>query len=256
VVSTDTDLTGQVAVVTGGAGAIGSALAAAFADRGAAVACLDVADPSEVAGAISGAGGTALSVQADLSDAAAVDGAVDQVLRWQGGVDVLVNMAGLYYGIPRVPFWEIDADTWDAVVNSNVRTAFLCSRAVSAHMRGQGRGRIVHVSSNVSVFGMANFMHYASAKAALVGMTRSMARELGPFGIAVNAVAPGLVRTRRGGEELAPEYFDTVVAGQCLKSPIEVSDVVNAVVFLSCAQSRIITGQTLLVNGGASMGAF
>ena len=195
-------------------------------------------------------------MQADLADDAEVTEAIAQVALWKGHIEILVNMAGLYYAIPRIPFWEIDPGTWDAVVNSNLRTAFLCSRAVSEHMRSAKRGRIVNVSSNVSVFGMANFMHYASAKAALVGMTRSMARELGPFGIAVNAVAPGLVRTPRSSEELSPEYFDSVAAGQCLRSPIEVSDVVSAVVFLSCGQSRMITGQTLLVNGGASMGAF
>jgi 3-oxoacyl-[acyl-carrier protein] reductase len=247
---------GRAAIVSGATGAIGSAVAAEFAAMGAQVACLDVVDPADVAEKLSKAGHEALAVQVDLTDEKAVGEAVAEVLQWAGKADVLVNMAGLYYGVPRVPFWEIDPGTWDAVINSNLRTAFLCARAVSAQMRAQQGGRIVNVSSNVSVFGMANFMHYVSAKAALVGMTRSMARELGPFGIAVNAVAPGLVRTPRGTEELSPEYWQTVIAGQCLRSPIEIADVVNAVTFLSSAQSRMVTGQTLLVNGGASMGPF
>jgi NAD(P)-dependent dehydrogenase (short-subunit alcohol dehydrogenase family) len=142
------------------------------------------------------------------------------------------------------------------MIGSNMRTTFLACKAVSVPMRAAGRGRIVNVSSNVSVFGMSNFMHYAAAKAALVGMTRSMARELGPFGVAVNAVAPGLVNTTRSQGELAPEYLQAVVNGQCLRSPIEVSDVVHAVAFLSSDESRLITGQTLLINGGAAMGSF
>lgn len=249
-------MTDQVAFVTGANGAIGSALARALASRGAAVVAVDIAEGADVVGSITDAGGDAVGLVADLRDEQAVDEAVDEALRWRGRIDILVNMAGIYYGVPRVPFWEIDGDTWDQVVASNMRTAFLTSRVVSAPMRDAGRGRIVNVSSNVSVFGMANFMHYVAAKAALVGMTRSMARELGQFGVAVNAVAPGLVRTARGEEELAPEYWEVVVNGQCLRTPIEVDDVVHAVVFLSCDESRLITGQTLLVNGGASMGSF
>lgn len=255
-VSDDSSLAGQVACVTGAAGAIGSAVAAEFAARGARVACLDLADPSDVSQSIAGAGGQALPILADLTDEEAVSESFTRVVEEWDRLDVLVNMAGLYYGVPRIPFWEIAADTWDSVVESNVRTAFLSCRAASLSMRSARRGRIVNVSSNVSAFGMANFLHYVSAKAALVGMTRSMARELGPFGIAVNAVAPGLVRTARGLSELESGYWDAVVAGQCLRTPIEVADVVNAVMFLACAQSRMITGQVLLVNGGATMGGF
>ena len=268
----DARLSGQVAVVTGAAGAIGSAVAAELQARGAQLACVDVAVTQNItrriaeAAAAEGCGGAnsepgasdaeVLAISADLTDEDAVSGAIARVVDERGGVDILVNMAGLYYGVPRVPFWEIDTATWDSVVDSNLRTAFLCARAVAPHMRAVGSGRVVNVSSNVSAFGMANFMHYVSAKAALVGMTRAMARELGPSGIAVNAVAPGLVRTPQGTAELAPEYWDTVVGGQCLRMPIEIRDVINAVAFLACAQSRMITGQTLLVNGGATMGAF
>lgn len=246
----------QVAVVTGAAGAIGSAVARQLAMSGAAVGCLDLVDPDEVTRSLKESGAEAVGVAADLTVEADVSSAVRTVIERWGRVDVLINMAGLYYSVPRVPFWEIDPDTWDEVVQSNVRTAFLCARAVSHPMREARRGRIVNVSSNVSAFGMANFMHYVSAKAAIVGMTRAMARELGPSGVAVNAVAPGLVRTARGSEELAPQYWDAVVAGQCLQTQIEVQDVVEAVTFLASRRSRMITGQTLLVNGGATMGSF
>ena len=253
---TDQTMAGQVAVVTGASGEIGSVLARALAARGAAVVALDILDGNDVVTAITEAGGEARGVVADLRDEQATAAAVAEVLEWRGRVDVLVNMAGIYYGVPRIPFWEIDGDTWDDVVASNMRTAFLACRAFSAPMREANRGRIVNVSSNVSVFGMGNFLHYVGAKAALVGMTRSMARELGPFNVAVNAVAPGLVHTDKTAGDTSPEYLQVVVNGQCLKHPILVEDVVNAVMFLSCEESRLITGQTLLVNGGAAMGAF
>jgi 3-oxoacyl-[acyl-carrier protein] reductase len=249
-------LTGEVAVVTGASGAIGSVLARALAQRGAAVAAVDVVPPDDVVESVVAGGGAALGIVADLRDAQAADAAAAQVVEWRGRVDVLVNMAGIYYGVPRIPFWEIDLDTWEEVVQGNMRTAFLASRSFSAPMREARRGRIVNVSSNVSVFGMGNFLHYVAAKAALVGMTRSMARELGDLNIAVNAVAPGLVHTEKTAAGTSPEYLQVVVNGQCLKQPLLVEDVVNAVLFLTCSESRLITGQTLLVNGGASMGAF
>lgn len=249
-------LVGEVAVVTGASGAIGSALSRALAARGAAVAAVDVISPDAVEDSIVAAGGQALGIAADLCDEHAVDMAAARVLDWRGRVDVLVNMAGLYYGVPRVPFWEVDVGTWEKVVAGNMRTAFLASRSFTAPMREAKKGRVVNVSSNVSVFGMAHFLHYVGAKAALIGMTRSMARELGAFNVAVNAVAPGLVHTEKSAADTSPEYLQVVVEGQCLKQPIQVEDVVNAVLFLTCEESRLITGQTLLVNGGASMGAF
>lgn len=246
----------QVVVLTGAAGHIGAGVAAALAGQGAAVVCLDVVEASRTTTGITNDGGAALGLVADLREAEAVTQAFGEALAWRGRVDALVNMAGVFYGVPRVPFWEIDPDTWATVVDSNMRTAFLCAKAASEPMRAAGHGRIVNVSSNTSVFGMANFLHYVGAKAGIVGMTRGMARELGPFGIGVNAVAPGLVHTARTRDELAADYLDTVVAGQCLRFPLEVADVVNAVMFLASPASRMITGQTLLVNGGASMGPF
>ena len=249
-------LSGQVAVVTGASGEIGSQVAIELARRGAAIVAIDMKDGQSVVNDIVHAGGEAMSVVVDLRVDTETERGVARALEWRGRIDVLVNMVGVYYDVPRVPFWEIDGDRWDSMIQSNLRTVFLACKAVSGTMREAGRGRIVNVSSNVSVFGMGNFMHYVAAKAGVVGLTRSMARELGPFGVAVNAVAPGLVRTRLGEAELSPDYLQSVVNGQMLRQPIEASDVVNAVAFLSSEESRLITGQTILVNGGATAGPF
>ena len=149
-----------------------------------------------------------------------------------GRVDILVNNAGLFAGIERRPFWEIDLDEWERVVGVNVRSVFLCSREVAGPMRAAGSGRIVNIASNVITFGMANLMHYVASKSAVVGMTRSMARELGPSGIAVNAVAPGLVTTEITEQTVPAEYRKLVADGQCLQVPILPQDIADAVAYL------------------------
>jgi 3-oxoacyl-[acyl-carrier protein] reductase len=248
------DLDGQVAVVTGGARAIGREIALALAGRGATVVTVDVLPSDETVAMIEATGGRARGLVADVSDEAAVEAAFTHVVESYGRLDVLVNNAGLFAGIERQPFWEIDVGEWDRVYAVNVRSVFLCSRAASSPMRDAGRGRIVNIASNVVTFGMANLMHYVASKAAVVGMTRSMARELGVHGIAVNAVAPGLVTTEVTVEAIPNEYRELVRIGQCLQEAIVPADVAAAVAFLASPAARLVTGQTLLVNGGATMG--
>jgi 3-oxoacyl-[acyl-carrier protein] reductase len=248
------DLAGKVAVVTGAARAIGRETAETLAARGASVVSIDLAPSDGLVEAVTSRGGTALAVEADVADEVQVEAAFARVLGELGRIDVLVNNAGLFAGIERRPFWEIDVAEWDRLQAVNVRSVFLCSRAASRPMREAGSGRIVNIASNVTTFGMANLMHYVASKAAVVGMTRSMARELGPFGIAVNAVAPGLVTTEITAETVPDEYRDLVRKGQCLQEPILPSDIAEAVAFLASPAARLVTGQTLLVNGGATMG--
>jgi len=252
--ATERELAGQVAVVTGAARAIGRETAETLAARGASVISIDVAPSEATVAAIGEAGGSAVSLIADLSDDAAVEAAFADALAAFGRIDVLVNNAGVFAGVERRPFWEIPTEEWDSLMAVNLRSVFLCSRAVSAPMRDARRGRIVNIASNVITFGMANLMHYVASKAAVVGMTRSMARELGPFGVAVNAVAPGLVTTEITVETVSEEYRKIVAEGQCLTQAIVPADVASAVAYLAGPSARMVTGQTLLVNGGASMG--
>ena len=248
------ELAGQIAIVTGGASAIGRAIAETLGGRGATVVSVDLAPSDATVAAIEAAGGSALSLTADVTDEEAVAAAFRQVLDRYERIDVLVNNAGLFAGIERRPFWEIDLDEWERVIGVNVRSVFLCSRAVAEPMRAAQRGRIVNIASNVVTFGMANLMHYVASKAAVIGMTRSMARELGPSGIAVNGVAPGLVTTEITTETVPAEYRELVAKGQCLQVPILPADIAEAVAFLCSPAARMVTGQTLLVNGGATMG--
>jgi 3-oxoacyl-[acyl-carrier protein] reductase len=248
------ELAGQVAVITGAARAIGKEIAETLAARGAAIVSMDLAPSDAVLESVRSRDGTALGLQADVSVEGQVEAAFARVLDELGRVDVLVNNAGLFAGIERRPFWEIDVAEWDLLQAVNVRSVFLCSRAASTSMRAAGSGRIVNIASNVTTFGMANLMHYVASKAAVVGMTRSMARELGPFGIAVNAVAPGLVTTEITAATVPEEYRELVRKGQCLQETILPADIAGAVAFLAGPAARLVTGQTLLVNAGATMG--
>lgn len=248
------DLEGQVALVTGGARAIGREIAETLARRGAAVASLDLSESDETVATIRDAGGEALGLVGDVTDPDQVAAGFARTLEHFGRLDILVNNAGLFSTVERRPFWEIEPDEWDLLMRANVKSVFLCSRAAAGPMREARRGRIVNLASNVVSFGMANFLHYVASKGAVIAMTRSLARELGPFGVAVNAVSPGLVTTEVTRETVPEAYRRQVAEGQCLTEPLVPPDIAEAVAYLAGSGARLVTGQTLLVNGGASMG--
>jgi len=253
-VQAEPELAGRVAVVTGAARAIGRETAEVLASRGAIIVSIDLLDAEALVQTITSRGGSAIALTADVSDEEAVESAFRQTLDRFGRIDVLVNNVGQFADIERRAFWEIPTEEWDRLMAVNVRSVFLCSRAAAEPMRQANSGRIVNLASNVVTFGMANLMHYVASKAAVIGMTRSMARELGPFGIAVNAVAPGLVTTEITVRTIPEEYRRLVADGQCLQEAILPSDIAEAVAYLAGPAARMVTGQTLLVNGGASMG--
>lgn len=243
------DLLDQVAVVTGGARGLGRTIMEMLAARGAKAVSLDLQASHEVVESIVSAGGEAAGLSADLTDETQVENAFEEIVGRYGRIDILVNNAGLYQ-VERRPFWEIDLAEWEKLLTVNIRSVFLCSKAVSKPMREAKRGRIVNITSDCISFGMPNLMHYVAAKTAVVGMTRSMSRELGSYGICVNAIAPGLVSTPSAFDSIGEEVMQQVIAEQCIEKPIMAEDVARSVAYLCSEAGNLITGQTLFVNGG------
>lgn len=241
-----TGLDGETALVTGGAGGIGRAIALRLASDGAHVVVTDVEDASETVDAIEDAGGTGEFREADVADDAEMAAAVSGL-----DLDVLVNNAGYYAPLvaDRKRFDDIDREEWETVMAINATGPFVASKAALPRM-GEG-SRIVNVSSSSVHLGVAGFLHYVTAKAALIGMTRAMATELGDLDIRVNAITPGLTRTEASLQN--PEsYLDEAVAGQTLQEPIQPEDVADAVAFLAGLDSRVVTGQVLNADAGSA----
>ena len=245
-------LKGKLAVVTGAARGLGRVIAETLASMGADLVSIDLDASDETVAAVEKLGRKASSHLADLTNEKQVNKVFDEIISEYHGIDMLINNAG-FYSVERRPFWEIDLDEWEKVMTINVRSVFLCSRAVSKPMREAGSGRIINISSSVITFGMPNLMHYVAAKSAVVGMSRSMARELGPYGINVNAVAPGLVATETAIESIGEEALKQVVQGQCIQEQLQPEDIAGTVAYLCGPEARMISGQTILVNGGATV---
>jgi len=170
-----------------------------------------------------------------------------------GRVDVLVNNAALFAGLAPTPFEKIDEAEWDRLMAVNVKGVWLCCRAVAPIMKAQGGGRIVNVASAIVAKGTPLLMHYVASKGAVIAMTRVLAREMGEHGIAVNALAPGLIMsdTARANADLTGFQAQQVIASRAFKREAVADDVVGAAVFLASADSAFITGQTLIVDGGS-----
>lgn len=249
------ELNGQVAIVTGAARGLGRAIAVALGEAGAQVYGADLSDTEQTAAAVLAVGGTFEGRSVDVTDAVAASALVDEIVAAHGRLDVLVNNAGRWIDLERRPFWEIDVPEFEAVMAVNARSVFVMSAAASAPMREARSGRIVNFTSATVSFGMPDLIHYVASKAAIVGLTRSMARELGPFAVTCNAVSPGLVPTDAGRAVMPAQWYDEVMASQLLEGPIEPADVAACVRFLVGPGGRRITGEIVNVSAGSTMGA-
>lgn len=249
-------LTGKVALVTGASRGIGAAVAERLAREGARVALGHhpgdemTALAEGVAERIVTAGGQAMTVGADVTDESAVTGMVGQVADGFGDIDVLVTNAG---GGERQSWDRLTADTWDRVIAVNLRSTFLCAKAVYPGMRRRGGGAIITVSSVMAHLGMAGSLPYVSAKAGIIGLTRGLAREAGPDGIRVNGVMPGGIRTEQE-EEAFPGQEDELLARmvdvQCLPRRGYAEDLAGTFAYLASDDSAFVTGQVIAVDGG------
>lgn len=240
----------KVVIVTGGAMGIGFALCEALAERGASIVVADRANAESAAAKVKG---NVLGVTADVSVERDVDAMVTATLARFGRIDGLVNNAGIYSSLKLRPFEELPIDEWRRVLDVNVIGIFLCCRAVLPAFKRQGAGRIVNVSSGVAFKGNPDMLHYVASKGAVVSMTRSLATELGPHGILVNSVAPGLTLSDGllGNPALAGGVKDFAVRTRAVKRDMYPNDLVGAVAFFLGDDAGFITGQTLVVDGGA-----
>jgi len=244
-------LAGRVAIVTGAGQGLGRAFAHRLAEDGARVVIADRnGDAARAVADEVGAAATALEV--DVADEASVTAMVDAVQDRYGRLDILVNNAALFSTLRIGPFEDITVAEWDEVMAVNVRGPFLCCRAAAAPMRRQGYGKIINISSAAVLLGRPGYLHYVTSKAALIGMTRSLATELGPYGITVNAILPGSTETEVPRNTVTPEQISRLIERQAIKRRQVPADLLGIVSFLASPDSDFMTGQSVNVDGGAA----
>jgi 3-oxoacyl-[acyl-carrier protein] reductase len=249
-------LFGQSAIVTGAAEGIGEAIAKILAREGASVAVTDIniQDAKRVESEIRQNGGLALAIQFDVTRSREVTKMARQVLDRWGGIDILVNNAGGFNKLS--PLLEIPEDEWDLVIAFNLKSVFLCCQAVAKHMMERRKGRIINIASRAGLApnpGGPDYLPYGAAKAGVIGFTRLLAKELGPYGITVNSVSPGTALTQRVIKLRDPESLKKIADMAPLKHLVEPQDIAEAVLFLASEGARYITGINLNVNAGNLM---
>jgi len=249
--------TGKTVLVTGAAHGFGRAICRAFAERGADVWACDVIDDEvrETERTCRAAGGACHARRTDVRDRSAVDACVEEAAAGSGRVDILVNNAGGVLGQVGRSLEEITAEQWQSIFDVNVTGAFYCSQAVAPGMKAARRGRIVNISSGAGLgISLTGIQAYASAKAAQIGLTRQLAHELGPWGVTVNNIAPGFVRsnptTERQWESYGEEGQRALVDRIALKRLGTPDDIAYGVLFFASDFAGWITGQVLSIDGG------
>jgi p-cumic alcohol dehydrogenase len=241
---------GKVVLITGAARGLGFEYARTFGAAGALVVAGDLADCAAAAAA---AGNGAIGVRLDVTDMASAEAMAAAALRAFGRIDALINNAALYGSLRGGRFNAIPEADWDAAMAVNVKGIWNCCKAVVAAMRAAGGGSIVNVASLAATYGMPYALHYTTSKAAVIGLTRGLARELGRDNIRVNALAPSAVMTE-GTQEFFGDKLDraleTIRAGQALQRTLLPADLTGTVGWLISDESRFVTGQTIAVDGG------
>ena len=244
-------LSGKVAIVTGAARGLGRAFCLGLAREGARIMAVDIDNLDQTVEMIRSLGGEAEMIQADVVVEGDTKAMAQETLKKFGRLDILLNNAAIYAGLKRKPFFEIDLKEWDLVMNVNVKGAFLATRAVFPFMKEQGSGKIVNLASEVFFTGSTGFAHYVASKGGIIGLTRALAVELGPYNICINCIAPGFTDTEASRGIADVSKYD--VSKTPLKRLGKPEDLVGAALFLASPESDFITGQTLLIDGGRAM---
>ena len=244
----------KTVIVTGAARGLGQKYALELSKAGALVVAADINSCDETKELIQKNGYDCMSLELDVTDFNSCKNLANKTIEKFNKIDVLINNAALYGALKSCRFEDIDSDQWDNAMSVNVKGVWNCCRAVVPSMREQKCGSIINIASLAALYGMPYAADYATSKAAVLGLTKVIAREVGKDGIRVNSVAPSMVKTESAEEflgEKAEKAFDVIAKGQILQKTLEVDDIYGTILYLASDQSKFVTGQTLMVDGGS-----
>jgi 3-oxoacyl-[acyl-carrier protein] reductase len=243
----------KVAVITGGAQGIGRATALMMGREGAKVVVADLQGDRAraVAKELEAAGAKALGIATDVASEASVKQLATATFERFDGIDILANIAGIYF--PKKSMVDLSEEDWDRTIDINLGSNFLCCREFVPAMREQKSGRIISVASGIGHYGMRQFSHYAASKGAIMGLVKSLARELGPDGITVNAICPGSANTAMPRQHRSEEEVMQRLKATPLPHVLEPEDIAGSITFLASDAARFITGQSYNINCGNYM---
>lgn len=242
----------KVVLVTGAGQGLGKAFSHAFATEGARVIVAEINEEKghSTAEEINSQGLKAIFIRTDVSNETSVNGMARAVADRYGRIDVLINNAGILASLKLKSFLEITLEEWNKVMATNITGMFLCCKAVVPIMKARNRGKIVNLSSGTVLIGRPFYLHYVTSKAAVIGLTRALAREVGDWNICVNALAPGSIKTEIQRDTSQPDKEQEMIKRRCLKREGIPQDLFGALMFLSSEDSDFITGQVINIDGG------
>ena len=244
---------GRVAIITGAGQGIGRAYARAYARAGIIPVIVDVESDKLMAvqNEINQENDIqCLAIEADITNSNQISAVTEKTIKKHGRIDILVNNAALFSSLTSCPALDISLEEWKKVMDVNITGQFICAQAVLPHMIKNKWGRIINISSGTVTMGLTNLLHYVTSKAAVIGFTRSLAREVGEHGITVNVILPGSTQTEIERTTTTPELRRKIVDMQCIKRVETPDDLANFVLFLASEESGFITGQSIAVDGG------